>query len=119
MSGYRDRSNYDPYASPSHGRPMRPFNWVQWTGVALILVGVAAELYYMAGQLGWVRKLTESPMLGSTLVLLSLPLINSRREGVTDLAPELASARKRWMIIVIAVCAVILGAATIIDIARS
>ena len=113
MSGYRDRSNYDPYAHPRYGRPLRPYNWVQWTGVALALAGVTFELAFLAAQAGWIRKFADSPIIGSSLVLLAIPLINSRREEITDSAPELAAARKRWLLIVGAICFVVLGTAAI------
>ena len=41
-------------------------------------------------------------------------MISSRRHPNVDLAPELAPARRRWLLITTALCAVILGAATII-----
>ena len=44
MAGYRDRSTYDPYASPNYSRPLWPYNWVQWTGVGLLVLGLA--LYF-------------------------------------------------------------------------
>ena len=113
MAGYRDSSNFDPCASPRYGRPLSPFNWVQWTGVALAISGIAFELAYFAAKLGWIPNFADTPTIGSTLVLLSIPLVNSRREELPDLAPELAAQRKRWLIIVTLVCAVILGIATI------
>jgi hypothetical protein len=111
MAGYRDNSGFDPYASPRYGRPLRPYNWVQWTGIALAIGGIAFELAYFAAKLGWIRNFADSPMIGSTLVLLSIPLVNSRREELPDPAPELAAQRKRWLIIVTLVCVVVFGAA--------
>jgi hypothetical protein len=119
MSGYREQSNYDPYASPRYGKPLRPYNWVQWSGVAMVLAGVTLELAFLAQQAGWIRKLIDSPMIGSSLVLLAVPLINSRREELPDPAPELAAARKRWMLMTVVVCAFILGTAAAIEFARS
>jgi hypothetical protein len=115
MSGYRDRSTFDPYGTPSHGRPLRPFNWVQWTGVALMLLGIGIDLLYFAGRLGWVRPIA-TPMYAFAPLILGVTLMNSRREEVPDLAPELAGARKRWMLITILVCVVIIGAAVAIDV---
>ena len=113
MAGYRDTSTYDPYASPRYGRPLRPFNWVQWTGVAFDVIGLGLYLVYFAGQFGWIAQKLSSPMLGFPFIMLAIPMINSRREEVPDLAPELAAARKRWLIIIVAIAAVILGIATI------
>jgi hypothetical protein len=112
---YRDTSNYDPYASPRYGRPLRPYNWVQWTGVALMLAGLALDALYFAGRLGWVRAPVNTPIYALPPLLLGVSLINSRREEVPDLAPELAGARKRWLLIIVVLCALIFGAAIILD----
>ena len=114
MSGYRDSSNYDPYASPRYGRPLRPYNWVQWTGVALVLVGMAIDFSYFAGRLGWLRR-DITPVVALPPLMIGVALINSRRQEVVDPAPELAAERKRWTIIVVIVCAVVIGAALILD----
>ena len=111
---YRDRSSYDPYATPVGGRPMRPYNWVQWVGMALVLISVAANLGFLAGEVGWLPKWHVGPSIGMAPLFLGLILVNSRREPIPDLAPELAPARRRWMIITVSICAVILGVATIL-----
>ena len=115
MAGYRDTSNYDPYASPRYGKPLRPYTWVQWTGVALMAIGIALDVAYFAGRLGWLWKPMDAPMLALPPLFLGVSLINSRREEVPDLAPELAAARKRWLLIVTLICVVVLGAAAAID----
>ncbi|MEO6435146.1 MAG: hypothetical protein ABIP55_05235 [Tepidisphaeraceae bacterium] len=114
MSGYR-QSTYDPDTHERMGRPMRPFNKWQWLGVAFAVAGVAVYLLYLAGRLGWIAPLLSSPTGGIGFLLAGTALINSRRHPATDLAPELASARKRWMLIIVAICAAILGAATVIQ----
>ena len=115
MTGYRDPV-YDPNAWEPQGRPMRPYNTVQWLGVALLVLSIAAYTYFFASIKGWVPKLLFDPMYaGLPLLLIGTTLINSRREGQTDLAPELAAARKRTMLITIAACAAILGAALVIE----
>ncbi len=119
MAGYRDTSSYEPFGQPNYGRPLRPYNWVQWTGVALAIFGVALDLAYFAGRLGWLPVQLGSPSLAMPPIFLGIALINSRREEITDPAPELATQRKRWLIITVAICAVILGAATAIEFARS
>lgn len=113
MSGYRDTSNFDPYGQTNYGRPLRPFNWVQWTGVALELLGVAIYIAFILGSFGWTRKLIDTPAFGMAPLFLGISLINSRREERTDPAPELAGARRKWLAIVVAICSVILGIATI------
>jgi hypothetical protein len=114
MSGYRE-SSFDPTAGGSYGRPLRPYNWVQWTGVGFILVGLAVNVAYFAGRLGWFFKPMATPTLAIVPIMLGITLVNSRREVLADPAPELAAARKRWLIIVTLLCVVVLGAATILD----
>jgi hypothetical protein len=116
MTRYRGTSSFDPFSTPS--RPARPFNWVQWTGVALIVVGVALDLAFLAGEAGWLPKWRAVPSVAFTPLIFGVLLMNSRREPVQDLAPELAPARRRWLTITVSVVAVILGAATIIDVVR-
>ena len=113
MAGYRE-SSYDPLASPRYGRPLRPYNWVQWTGIGLIVVGIAIDTAYFAGRLGWLSK-SNAPLLALPPIMIGALLVNSRREQVTDPAPDLAPARKRWLIIVTILCVVILAAAVILD----
>ena len=114
MTGYREHS-FDPNAYQDPGRPMRPFNWVQWTGVVLGVVGLAVELVYFAGRLGWIEPLfARSPNMFA-LLIVGIVLINSRREPPHDVAPELASERRRWLLIIVAACAVIIGVAVVVD----
>ena len=94
---------------------MRPYNGVQKLGLALLLAGIALDLVYFAGRLGWISPLTRSSLPVVALVLPGLLLVNSRRQAVPDLAPELAAARKRWLIIVTTVCVAVLGLATAIE----
>jgi hypothetical protein len=112
MAGYRDRSTFDPNATPSLGRPLRPFNGVQWMGVGMMVVGFAMYLFYFAGRFGLMKELLNSPIIGTTTMILGVTLINTRRQELIDPAPELAAARRRWLIIVVAICALILGIAT-------
>ena len=115
MMGYRDTSNYDPYGTMNQGRPLRPFNLVQWSGVGLALFGIALYAAYFAGRLGWTSELLDSPMFGFAMLMLGVVLVNSRRESSHDLAPELAAQRKRWLLIIIAIAAAVLGAAALIE----
>ena len=114
MAGYREHS-YDPSAYEV-GRPLRPYNKVQWTGLGLQMLALAAYAYYFATEAGWVPDLgVNTMMFGLPLLITGMMLTYSRREGQTDLAPELAAARKRWLIITVVICVAILGAATILD----
>jgi hypothetical protein len=114
MAGYRDTSNYEPFGTQSGGRPMRPFNWVQWIGMALVLVSVASNLAFLAGEAGWLPKWGVGPSVAFGPLFLGMVLVNSRRQPIPDLAPELAGARRRWMIVVVTICAVVLGVATVL-----
>ena len=114
MSGYR-QSSYDPNAYQRYGKPLRPYNWAQWTGVALALLGVLGYFAYAADRLGWISIGFDEPAPFISLPLIGVALINSRREELPDEAPELASARRKWLIITIAICAAILGAAAAIE----
>ncbi len=115
MSGYLDRSNFDPYASPRYGKPLRPFNWVQWTGTVLMAIGLGLDFLYFAGRLGWLAAPVNTPMYALPPLFLGVSLVNSRREEIVDPAPELAAARRRWMLITILLCVVIFGVALAID----
>lgn len=118
MSGYRDRSNYEPLPS-SYGPPLKPYNKVQWTGLALQAVAVLAYGYYFAESAGWVRGLGFNTMMfGLPFLLIGMSLVYSRRQEPIDLAPELAADRKRWLIITIVLCVALLGVATAIEFGR-
>ena len=113
MSGYR-QSGFDPNAGPrASGPPALPFDSVQWIGVALICLGVAIDVVFVGTAFGWWPKLVDSPVFAITPLMFGVIAVNSRREAVTDPAPELAAARRKWLAITVAICAVILGTATI------
>ena len=115
MSSYR-QSNYDPDAHQAMGRPLRPFNWVQWTGVGLEVVGLGLFLLALAGQLGWFPRAANVPSIsGIMLMLVGISLINSRREPSVDVTPEQRAANRRLLVITIAICAAVLGLAAAID----
>ena len=115
MSGYRDRSGYDPYAYERPGRPLRPYNWVQWIGVALIVAGIVALLAYFAGEAGWIPPLVKQVQLSTALAIVGSLLVNSRREPGTPVDEEQRRRNRKVLLITILVCAVIFGAALVID----
>ena len=114
MTAYRDTSNYDPYAASDYGPPLRPYNWVQWTGVGLGVLGIVIDLMWFAGQAGVMPKLLDSPALGVSLPLFGVALINSRRDSAGTADPK---SRRRRLALVIAgaLGAAILGAAVVIS----
>lgn len=113
MAGYRDVSGYDPNAYERPGPVVRPYNWVQWTGVGLGVLGIVIDLMWFAGQAGVMPKLLDSPALGVSLPLFGVALINSRRDSAGTADPK---SRRRRLALVIAgaVGAAILGAAVAI-----
>ena len=114
MGGYRE-SSYDPLAYERPGRPMRPYNWVQWIGVALIVASVATLLAYFAGRAGWIAPLVKEVQLSTALAIVGSILVNSRREPGTQAGEEQLRRNRKVLLITILVCAVIIGAAAIIE----
>jgi hypothetical protein len=114
MNGYR-QSNYDPEAYQQEGAPLRPYNWVQWTGIALGVVGLALVLADVAGELGWINPWFDGNPPLVLLLILGVVLINSRRAPATDVTPEQRAANRRMLFITLAISALVLGAAAIID----
>ena len=114
MSGYRQHS-FDPEAYQAQGRPLRPFNYVQWTGVALAVLVLAVYAGYAAGLLGWVRPVigNPSPLIG--LMVVAVVLVNSRREPATLVGFEQLRKNRRWLLITTVICVAVLGAAALID----
>jgi hypothetical protein len=114
MTGYREHS-FDPNAGGG-GRPLRPFNWVQWTGVGFMAGAGVMLLAVVASAAGLLSPAFEhNAGLAAMMSVVGASLINSRREGSTDLAPELAPARRKWLLITIVVCVAIIGAAVVIE----
>src|SRR4051812_44910904 len=114
MNGYRENS-FDPSAYEQPGRVLRPFNWVQWTGVALIVASLALDLLYFAGRLGWTRTPLGNPTMAVLPLVIGMSLINSRREPGTLITDDQRARNRKVLIITAAVCAVILGIAAVID----
>ena len=117
MSGYR-QSSFDPNAYEQPGRPLKPYNWVQWTGVALGVVGAALITLDVLAKLGWTPRwiddLTPAPFI---LLIVGTVLVNSRREPDTLITEEQRAKNKRTLLITSVICAAILGAALVIEFA--
>ena len=97
MSGYRDTSSFDPNAYQRLGPPIRPYNWVQWSGVGMGCVGVAIALAYLAGRAGWIAQSLESPTPGIGFLMIGSILINSRRQ---TLPGEVRTPNRRLLVLV-------------------
>ena len=109
------QSSYDPYAYEQPGRPMRPYNKVQWIGVALIVASIAALLAYFAGRAGWIAPLVKEVQISTALAIIGSVLVNSRREPGTPVGEEQRRRNRKVLLITILVCSVIIGAAVAIE----
>lgn len=108
MTGYR-QSSFDPNAGSSDtGPPLKPYNWVQWTGVAIVCVGAAGCFYFLLEKAGVVPKLTDDAMPFAILPIIGTTLVNSRRAPGQAHDAE-ALRRRRTLAITLAIVAVILG----------
>ena len=114
MSGYREHS-FDPYAYEQPGRPMRPFNWVQWCGVAFVVAGIVALLLYFVGRAGWIAPLIKEVQLSTALSIIGVLLVNSRREPGNQVGSEQLRRNRKVLLITVAAVAAILGAAVVIE----
>ena len=109
------QSNFDPNAFEARGRPLRPFNWVQWTGVVLVAVGGVAFLLHFAGLFGWIQPVIRNGVAAYVPMILGAALINSRREPGTMVGSEQLARNRRMLVITTAICALVLGAAALIQ----
>ena len=115
MTGYREHS-FDPNAVEGLGRPLRPYNNVQRAGVVLQVLAILAYAYHFAAMAEVVPEPRVDPMsFGVPLLIVGMTLVFSRREGEIDLAPELAAGRKRWTVIIIAICVALFAVAGAIE----
>ena len=114
MSGYRE-SSFDPHAFEQPGRLLRPFNWVQWCGVAVIVGTIAFDLVLLARAVGWPETYGSKVTFTIAPLVLGAALVNSRREPGTMVGSEQLAKNRRVLLITILVCAAILGAALVIE----
>lgn len=83
MTGYREHS-FDPNAYVPMGPPLRPYNKVQWLGVAFAVLGLIAFLGYCAEKLGLVPHWLASPAPIIMLGGVGSMLINTRRQPIPE-----------------------------------
>ena len=108
MAGYRDTAGYDPYVYDRPGRPMRPFNWVQWIGVGIGCVGAALVTLDVLGRLGWIPQLIgELPPSTVMLLVIGVSLVSSRREPATQMVRSEQLAKRAIGLGVRASCAIV------------
>ena len=81
---YRE-SSFDPMASPRYGKPLRPYNWVQWIGVGFTVVGLLTFLAAAAGKIGWIALDTRDWLpMATGFCALGTALVSSRREVLSS-----------------------------------
>ena len=115
MTGYREHG-FNPNAYDQPGQPLKPYNWVQWTGVGIMTVGGLLAVAYILGKLDLVPQwLGQSSPAPFAFILLGTVLINSRRAPPTELTPEEMAKGRRTLLITAIICAVILGTVAAID----
>ena len=115
MSGYREHS-FDPNAYEQPGRPLKPYNWVQWTGVAIGVLGLAIIALGLLGRLGWIPAWFDGPPAGAFMLpIIGISLINSRREPGTQVGSEQLEKNRRILFITTGVLALILGVIAVIE----
>jgi drug/metabolite transporter (DMT)-like permease len=112
--GYREHS-YDPNVYEQQGAPLRPFNWVQWTGVAIGVLGLILTTINVLGQLGWIHPWFNGSQPFFVLLLLGLVLVNSRRDPSTTVGSEQLARNRKVLALTVAILAAILGAAAVIQ----
>lgn len=115
MSGYREHG-FDPNAFEQAGAPLRPFNKVQWAGVVLGSIGFLLSLVDVAAALRWLPQRFDIPSpIAFVLLISGVVLVNSRRDPGTQVGTEQLRRNRRLLIITVAIVAIILGAATVIQ----
>ena len=115
MTGYREHS-FDPNAYEQPGPPLKPYNWVQWTGVAIATVGAALITLHLLGRTGlipqWIDDPSPAPFM---LLVIGTLFVNSRRAPGTLVGSEQLAKNRRVLLITVAICAAILGTALVIE----
>jgi hypothetical protein len=115
MTGYREHS-FDPNAYEQPGPPLKPYNWVQWTGVVIGVLGMALITLGLLGRLGLIPAwLDGAPAASFVLPLIGVALINSRREPGTQAGSEQLQRNRKVLLITVGVLAAVLGAAVAIE----
>jgi hypothetical protein len=116
MTGYREHS-FDPNAYEQPGPPLKPYNWVQWAGVAIIVIGATLIALGLLGKAGVVRNWIDTSPGPFMLLVVGMLLINSRRAPGVQVGSEQLAKNRRVLLITVVVCAAIIGAAVVIEFA--
>ena len=114
MTGYREHS-FDPNAYEQPGPPLKPYNWVQWAGVAIGGVGAALITLYLLGKIRLIPQWVEASPAPFMLLVVGMLLIYSRRAPGVQVGSEQLAKNRRVLLITVAICAAIIGAAVVIE----
>ena len=81
MTSYRQHW-FDPNAPEPAAPPARPYNWVQWLGIALGSAGVLLALAGLAATFGWIdERFDAGTGIIVALCAAGMTLVNSRRSA--------------------------------------
>jgi hypothetical protein len=100
------QSSFDPNAYEKPGKPLRPYNWVQWTGVAIASIGMLGCLLFLANEVGVVHLGLKEPGPFIALPMIGMFLVNSRREPGTPMTDEQIARQRRIAFIILGVALV-------------
>ena len=114
MTGYREHS-FDPNAYEQPGPPLKPYNMVQWIGVVFAVLGILAFFVWGFGRLGLIPQWIDHPAPVIMLGAVGTMLVNSRRAPGTQVGSEQLEKNRRVLLITVAICATVLGAALVIE----
>ena len=114
MTGYREQS-FDPNAYEQPGPPLKPYNWVQWTGVAIGTVGAALITLYLLGKVRLIPQWVDASPAPFMLLVIGTLFVNSRRTPGVQVGSEQLAKNRRVLLITVAICAAIIGAAVVIE----
>jgi hypothetical protein len=116
MAGYRENSGFDPLTYAQPGPPLRPFNSVQRTGVAMELDAIAAMGYFVAVIMGKLPDVGINGMfVAIPLQIVGFTLVNSRRAPGTPAGSEQLRRNRKVLLITTAIVVPIVIAAAAID----
>jgi hypothetical protein len=109
------QSRYDPLANEMPGPPLRPYNWVQWAGVACEVVAILLFIVWGAGKLGWIAPLLDRPLPAVAFGALGTILVGSRRGPGIQVGSEQYARNRKWLVATTAVLTVFFAILVVIE----
>lgn len=105
------QSSYDGLAAMQPGAPLRPFNRVQWAGVAFGAAGLVFFLAHLAGRIGGIEIKVGSTAALACMVIGTL-LIHSRREPPRLWTSEDRARSRGKLVLALILAAALVGLGT-------